>query len=319
MDADSGKTLWTVTTNGSKLDTLTYHKGKIITTLAGAEEKNFLLTAYDIKTGETIYSVNIDKNIDHLIPYGDSIYFSKKHNTIGSFNPNDGHLNWLQPLSTGNTFGSSLSVNSQYILTRDFDNVRIYDNRNGKELAKISEPDAFNDSRSFNAAPVINDDTAYTIYQTKAEHYPATLFAIDLKQQKTIWSVPNLFDEYSFTAERTLLLTNNVIIAQGYRTSSEGADNIHFIDAKSGNILGSWKVPDADKLALFLPYFMVATADTLFVASAHHVYAVSLQTHRIVWQYKVDATRLFLGAGKLIMEWQDEAKRETHFTAVQLN
>ncbi len=54
---------------------------------------------------------------------------------------------------------------------------------------------------------------------------------------------------------------------------------------------------------------MVATNDALFVATANHVYAISLQTHQIVWTYDIRATRLALGDNKLFIVTTDDEPR----------
>lgn len=316
MDADTGKTLWTVHNKGFQTNSLTYNAGKIITLLDGATDDKSTLAAYDIKSGQNIYSVEVAGDIAHLLSYGDNIYFSQNHHAIGSIDPNYGRINWAQSLDAGKFFQSSLSTNGNNLVTREFDNIRIYDIKTGAEQKKIWLPDSRGAGASLYAAPLVDNDTAYGIFQSKDSMWDGTLYAFDLKKQKVKWSVSNVYNEYANVIERSMILTNNTLIALAFPAHQYDADKINFIDAKSGKIMWSWLIPGAEKTSS--PYPMVATADTLFIAGKSHVYAISLTTKQVVWTSDKQAFRLYLGAGKLFMEWNDD-KNATHLTAVALN
>ena len=68
---------------------------------------------------------------------------------------------------------------------------------------------------------------------------------------------------------------------------------------------------------------MLATADTLFVGAKNHVYAISLQTHVVVWQYDQHADNLALGDYKLFIlhsigDESNETMRKPILTAISL-
>lgn len=315
MDADSGKTLWTASNKGFQLSDLTYHNGKILTLLDSAAQGKSSLTAYDIKSGQTIYSQDVDKDIADLASYGDTIYFSKAGRAIGTLDPNYGRVNWVKPLDAGKIFNSSLSINGSNIVTREFDNIRIYDMKSGAELKKIWLPDS-NGGASIQAAPIVDNDTAYGIFQGNTGMWEGTLYAFDLNKRKIKWAVPKQYNEYANIIERTLLLTNNTLVSLAYPAHTYDADKLNFIDAKSGKVLWSWSFPIKETNGR--PYAMVATDDTVFISNLSHVYAISLATKQVVWTSDKPAFRLFLGAGKLFMEWESENKA-TYLTAVALN
>ncbi len=315
IDADTGKSLWTVYNPGLNDYDLTYHNGKIITLLDSDTADKSKLTAYDIKSGQPIYSIDVDDNITQLLSYGDSIYFSQDDHAIGSLDPNYGRFNWVKPLDPGKYFKSSLSTNGTYIVTREFDNIRLYDIKTGTELKKIWLPDTPGDG-GIQASPIVDNHAAYGVFRSKSNLSSGRLYAFDLSKQKIKWSVPNIQVEYNNVVERTILLTNHIIVAQAYRARQYDADKINFIDADTGKTLWAWSVPDSDKN--YATYPMVATADTVFIAGTHHVYALSLTARKVVWSSDKPAYRLYLGANKLFMEWNNEAE-ESFLTAVALN
>lgn len=314
IDADTGKSLWTVYNPGFQLNSLTYQAGKIITVLDNPDDSESL-TAYDIKSGQLLYAEPVDNDVSHLMSYGDAIYFSKGHHAIGSIDPNYGRINWVKPLQAGMYFSSSLSINSHYILTREFDNIRIYDIKNGAEIKKIWMPDSAGESSVY-AAPIVDGNTAYAIFQSADNKAAGTLYAFDLNRKKIKWAVPNQSNEYAFVIDRSMLLTNGTIVSCAATNSSQNSDKFNFIDAKTGKVLWAWTIPAVD--IQYPPYFMVATTDTVFIAGKSHVYAVSLTTRQTVWSIEKTADQLYLGAGKLFIKWHNDAK-EHYLTAVALN
>lgn len=314
LDTETGKTLWSTQINSYQENPITYNHGQIITLLNNGANNQSTLAAYDIKSGQNIYSVMVDNDIAHLTSFGDFLYFSKSNHAVGSINAKDGSINWVKSLDAGIYFSSSLSVNGNYILTREYNNVRVYDISTGAQIKKIWVQDAF--GGNFTPAPIVDGDSAYGVFGNQDYITDGSLYAFDLNTKQIKWSVPNQYNEYGQQFQRSMLLTNNIIVSQSYTSRSSGPDRLNFIDAKSGRMIGAWLIPGEEQLNS--SYEMVATLDTVFIACAKHVYAISLATRQVVWTSDKIADHLYLGSGKLFMQWKND-KKESLLTAVALN
>lgn len=313
MDADTGHKVWHVAQTGLYDQEMSYHSGKLFTFLNNDDTAQSLVS-YDINTGKLINSVVVPNDVENLQPYGDSLYFTLGRHGLGSLNPDTSKINWTKPLDAGKYFGSTLSINNQYIITREFDNIRLYDRANGTEIKKIWRPDS-GGMGGLQAAPIVDNDTAYAIFQSPGNRWEGRLFAFDLKKKTVKWSVPNQYNEYANVIMRSMILTNHTLISQAY-TQTYQDQRINFIDAETGKTLWAWFVPRDEQMNG--PYDMVATNDVLFIAGANHVLGVSLTTHQVVWQSEKPGYRLFLGAGKLFMYGRNETKA-AYLTAIALN
>lgn len=302
VDADSGKTLWTSDQSHSLY--LSHHNGKILLDSTADNEKT--VAAYDVKSGQIIYTVSMPNKISTFIPFESNMYFSIGREGVGSFDATNARFNWKASLAPGKTFLSGLAVNEDFLIARQFDGVRVFQRSNGQELYKLWIPDALYEATAYQT-PTVDDKTAYILM--KDDDQPsycgsASLYALNLSQRSVKWIAPKqAYDQH-------LVLTKNYIFSL-----KKDSDAIEAINLTTGEVAWSWAPPSDDNMK---SADVVATADTLFIAAKHRIYAVSFSTHQSVWQIDRAAYHLSLGENKLFFLAKDKTGK-LNLAAIALN
>jgi outer membrane protein assembly factor BamB len=303
-DVETGKTLWSFDHHGWVK--ASYQNRTLLLQASGWDDH--AIEAYDIKSSQMIYHAPIPDNSSLLIPFGRQTYFTANNNKIGSFDAASGSLNWLNTLDPGKIFQSTMSINDDYIVVRDFDNIRVLGRNDGKEISKIWVPDTVYQQRYGFEPAVLDDKNAYALFQEDSERsHRATLYAFDLQTHKIKWRVPGQYQSES------LVLVDNMIYS-----FNDQLNTLNAINTDRGKIEWTWTFA-AESLYSTAPH-MIATADTIFIPLHDRVYAVSLTTHRTVWKSEHQVSQLALGGGKLLMVWKNkEDQFNAYLTAIALN
>jgi outer membrane protein assembly factor BamB len=284
LDTTTGKTLWTTNPDYSFMPPV-YQNGKLF--IQKCCEVPYSISAYQIDTGNVIYTFNLPDKISYVIPSENKAYFDINHHTTGEMSLITGDIIWQKTLMPGMYF-SSFSLNKRNIITSDFDAIRMIDNLSGIERYKFWVPDA----NRYNYQPdkaVVNDDYAFAIFVDDSTSRTGTLYAFDLQKLTIKWKLP------AQQNRNHLVLTHKLLFS-----FAPGAKKINAINIDTGRIEWTWDFP-ADDTPTYGGYAVVASADTVFIAAKNHVYAVSLQTHEIVWKHANKARTLALGDNKLFI------------------
>ncbi len=320
LEADTGKTLWEAKDKyweTTPIRELFWFDGKLISFNPVVN----LVEAYDANSGIRLYQVYDDLFRSQL--ENGLLYFNRgaggNHNEMitGAFDVATGHTRWLTSalnIQSNETF-SALSISDQYLITRLQCSMLWQDKTNGALIDMLPLPKCLSYA---NAAPIIFDNTAYTIVMdtnhaapTQYQQMSGTLYAIDLATRKIKWSLPDQYPEYSSIAIRSLVYSMHTIYSLSYTN-----DSINAIDAKTGQIRWSWTIPPEERTTGLI---LAATPNVLFVNGRQHVLAVSLITHQIVWKSEHNADYIYLGSGKLIMLRASTKPMKEYLTAIALN
>ncbi|OGT49654.1 MAG: hypothetical protein A3E82_03285 [Gammaproteobacteria bacterium RIFCSPHIGHO2_12_FULL_38_11] len=289
IDTQTGKTIWS--DQRHNFINLQYNNNMLL------EKVNNHLFAFNPRTGELRY----EKILDPYYLYDDfqsddnQIYFSSVNlQKFGNLDGLTGDVNWTVQMPKYTYRKSNISFNDQYIVTRFFDELYLFDRTNGAYLNGMKVRDII-DPRMMSYQPVTLDKkTAYLFFQDVdcSDYCSANLYAIDLNQFNIKW-----VKQKQFINE--IVLSANMVFSVDQKKFTEYQNQrVNAINAETGVIEWSWKIPSDDTTHFHAPY-MVATSDILFVAGTKHLFAISLATHDVVWQGDFAATELALGDNKL--------------------
>lgn len=300
LDLESGNLQWRANHDCLFMD-ISYSMGMII---YNAQYCSYRIGAFDIANGRLLYSDVIPEPIGDLIPYGDTVYYdNSNNNSYVAYNPKNTKVIW-ENKDDSRTSIANVGVNNNYVVTQPlgYGKLSVISRLKGDTLMTIE----VSGNSDFWSSPTMHDQGNVVYFKTREtnpssnERPWSSLHAFDIGQRIEQWKV-NMQDVYSFP-----VLTKDHVYSINYLDNQILAINI-----LNGKIDWTWTPPADDPVLETFYSQMVATNDVIFANSAKRIYAVSLATHKTVWQLDLSAARkrLALSNGKLIVTGMETNNR----------
>lgn len=287
IDSETGEKIWSDTRDTAIH--INYARGYLLEYFWDYKTLSHHIRALNEKSGDVYYDKELPEDTLTLLSDDKQTYYTSLTNDIiGNLDGLTGIVNWSVSVPKSILLKSSFAFNEKYLISRDYNTLYLFDRLNGAYIDKITASDVeFSQYMGFRPV-TLDNNTAYVLFSASHEHsISADLYALDLTYHNVKWKVQNLFYDQ-------LVLSSNTVFA----VTQDEIQRVNAINAETGKISWSWKIPPEDASFFHAPY-MVATNDILFVAGLKHLYAISLTTHDIAWRGDFAATDLALGNNKL--------------------
>lgn len=291
LETSTGKIAWQIPFDyslGISAPAYTDDKLFITSWQQGSGEK---LRAYKAQTGKLLFTTPISSL--SLSLYGtpvatDTIVYAPTNSATHAINTTTGRPTWVSTI--GESFSPAL--NGDHLYSMSWQKLIASDATNGAQIYSITNNSHYPSQTN---SLVINATKQLIYFSGNGEN--RDLFAYDLTTQQLKWeSVGNYYDIQP-------VLANSTLFAWDY---SRG---LTALDAETGAL--QWQTNAGIQETIY-PIF-VATDTVVFLAGEKNTYAISRDTHQIVWQIPITG-RLVLGNQQLFIIGTDH-----QVTAVALN